>query len=425
MTPHYDLALPRAVIEAVLSGRVGRERLWSGPAGISDQGDTVEWLAPRLTAWGMADAEGPLVLARVTPDLPDPADWVGVLAQAGLEAAVTVVGLGLTPAGAASAWVRTAGDWQPVRRLRLVGRGMHCLSLTEPAEVAPDPADSDRWSRVIGALSLPVWQRLRGLHYAVIGVGRAGSLLATSLARLGARRLTLIDPDRVEPHNLDAMDGVYPADVGRFKVEVVAEHLRRIGGPALIVTPLPHGLTTPPALSAVRAAEVFLCAVDDERTRLAAGILATLYLRPLLDIGGGVLRDDAGQLVPGGDIRLILPDEGRCLWCFGGLSQAARSPALLRTSEPPAPWQQLRAGSLRSVNQINAHVGLRLLEAMVAESGGSVWLRLEEAEGIPQLVNQTPPPAFQCPLCAKELGRGDAGLGRLLALAEGLLGGTL
>jgi len=52
--------------------------------------------------------------------------------------------------------------------------------------------------RLIGALGgADVWDRLTGLHYTLVGLGRTGSLVAHTLARRGARRLTLIDPDAV------------------------------------------------------------------------------------------------------------------------------------------------------------------------------------------------------------------------------------
>jgi len=63
----------------------------------------------------------------------------------------------------------------------------------------------------------------------LIGAGGIGSAVALGLAKMGCQRLTLIDPDQVEPHNLPSQ--LYRlADVGRPKVEALAELLAEMAG---------------------------------------------------------------------------------------------------------------------------------------------------------------------------------------------------
>lgn len=68
---------------------------------------------------------------------------------------------------------------------------------------------------------------------AVVGCGGTGSLVAEGLCRLllpqREMQLLLIDPDRVEPHNL-LRQAFYPGDVGRFKAEVLATRLSKLYG---------------------------------------------------------------------------------------------------------------------------------------------------------------------------------------------------
>ena len=106
-----------------------------------------------------------------------------------------------------------AQDLTPVHSLRLVGPGMLRINLqrapwpewSSQAGEEPHQDLSERWSRTIGALGFDVWQRLIGLRYAIVGLGRTGSSLALALARLGVQHLTLIDPDLLERHNLGEM----------------------------------------------------------------------------------------------------------------------------------------------------------------------------------------------------------------------------
>ena len=67
----------------------------------------------------------------------------------------------------------------------------------------------------------------KSLTYAGAG-GNIGSPAVVSLVRTGClERVTLIDPDTYEPHNLASQD-IAPHDVGRRKVDVLAERIRRI-----------------------------------------------------------------------------------------------------------------------------------------------------------------------------------------------------
>ncbi|MCC6177324.1 MAG: ThiF family adenylyltransferase [Chloroflexi bacterium] len=60
---------------------------------------------------------------------------------------------------------------------------------------------------------------------AVVGVGGIGSPTTLALAKMGCRRLSIYDPDTVEPHNLPSQ--LYRLDdVGRPKVEALAEVVR-------------------------------------------------------------------------------------------------------------------------------------------------------------------------------------------------------
>ena len=68
--------------------------------------------------------------------------------------------------------------------------------------------------------------RLARCHAVVIGVGAIGRQVALQLAAGGAPRLSLCDPDTVAIENL-ATQGFWESDLGRPKVEAVAELARR------------------------------------------------------------------------------------------------------------------------------------------------------------------------------------------------------
>lgn len=304
--------------------------------------------------------------------------------------------------------------------LLVAGSAMQRLSLRQtPVETAtPDMA---RWSRFVGALDMGAMDAFHTLHFAIAGTGRNGSLMAASLARAGVRQLTLIDPDIVEPHNLDSMDGVNETHIDSPKAEALADALKR-DHPRLVVEVQNLSVTSPAGLAALRTADIVISCLDDESARLATAMAASLALRPLLDVASGI-HQQGKSLRMGGDIRLIVPGEHNCLACFGGFANPQGIAAVVRGENTRRSWQEERLGSLRSLNQINVHLGLRLLEDMLAgRMMHSTWLRFLWRDGNPVIEHLGPErkPASTCPLCALA-GHGDDALPRLPEVTKNII----
>ncbi|MBI3962993.1 MAG: ThiF family adenylyltransferase [Deinococcus sp.] len=325
-------------------------------------------------------------------------------------------------------------DLEPLHQLRLVGPGMHAIGLQQ--ELLPEPlartmveGSSEesvaRWSRTIGALGQEAWQRLVGLRYALIGVGRAGSSLALALARMGVTQLTLIDPDRVESHNLGETPALTGADIGQLKVEAVAVSLASGAAVPPEVVTVPESITHLHALRAAQACDLLISCVDHDGARLAAAVIAALFCKPLLDIATGVHGQGRGRRL-GADVRLVLP--GQCLLCFGGLRDEARAWQMLASTEAERAfyarqdWRRERAGSLASLNQCAVGVGVRLLEDLIAERvQESTWAHLAfDASGRLTVSYPTGSPRLDrspCSLC-ELAGWGEDGLPRVVDLLD-------
>jgi len=288
--------------------------------------------------------------------------------------------------------VRVDERIEPITSLRLIGPGLERVAAVDfPKTWVPTSEDVARWSRHVGALDWETWQRQRTLRVTVIGAGRIGSVAATTLAYWGTP-LQIVDADRVERHNLDATEGVRPPDLGRFKAEVLASHLQRLDTGAPVV-PVVAEVRAAPGQAALADAEVAVCCVDNDAARRFVGHWAHHGGLVLLDLGTGVRRN--GEVWrAGADVRLILPGEG-CLSCWGGLAEPA-------APESGEDWQQERAGSLRTLNQLAAHLGLALLEQLITgRLAGSIWMRLEigAATGIPSVRTVPRPPTGVCADC--------------------------
>lgn len=134
--------------------------------------------------------------------------------------------LGVDEAWSARFWTwdgqRCERAW--CRKVRVVGGR---LRLTFNDELAAPPRRRPSLRRTIDTWGAGRQADLARLRVGIAGLGSVGCLVAEALARVGVERVLLVDADRVETHNLDRLLYASQADVGRFKVELAAEHLRR------------------------------------------------------------------------------------------------------------------------------------------------------------------------------------------------------
>ena len=86
----------------------------------------------------------------------------------------------------------------------------------------------------------PDWDKLPLI--AVVGCGGTGGFVAEGLCRIlidSPLEVILIDPDRVEPHNLRRQT-FYEGDIGKFKSQVLAERLSRQYGRQIAYSVFPY-----------------------------------------------------------------------------------------------------------------------------------------------------------------------------------------
>ena len=188
-------------------------------------------------------------------------------------------------------------------------RGESCVAL-------PYSLESDLFSRHSGLLETSA---LLQSGVIVCGCGSVGSLAALDLARSGVGRFLLIDPDLLAIENL-CRHQCGLADVGRQKVEAMAERIRQINPRALVQThALPLERLDPAVIDRFRAdnADTLMLACADSRRadRHAAHLAAALAL-PFLAIG-------LWERAFAGEIFYSHPDQPMpCYGCaFDGLAE--------------------------------------------------------------------------------------------------------
>ena len=183
---------------------------------------------------------------------------------------------------------------------------------------APSPAPSRNvLRRTFDTWGLHGQETLSRLHIGIVGLGSVGSSVAESIGRLGVERVTLVDPDQVEEHNLDRLLNATRDDIGKRKVDVAAKAMRQNGTAEhpQIVT-FPTSVHQADAYRAILECDIVFSCVDRPVARDVLNYVANAHLIPVID--GGI----AVQLTPARDsifsahwrTQLVTPYH-RCMRC--------------------------------------------------------------------------------------------------------------
>jgi len=116
---------------------------------------------------------------------------------------------------------------------------------------------TERYSRQAALVPM---ERLETMKITVVGVGAIGRQVALQLAAIGVHHLELVDFDVVEESNI-ASQGFFEADLGRYKVDAVADDAHRINA-ALDVQVVSDRFRR-----SMETGDALFCAVDKIDTR--------------------------------------------------------------------------------------------------------------------------------------------------------------
>lgn len=198
----------------------------------------------------------------------------------------------------------------PIGPLSIIGPRM--VRLAPNARPPEAIGDEDTQLRHRDFLDPVVLGMLRHLRVAIVGCGGMGPLVAENLLRLGVREFVLFDPDRVDRSNLNRWPGARPYDVGRLKVDVLADHLRAAAPQAVIETIAVDVVDANP-FHALASCDLAVGAVDNDVARFWLNRACCAGLVPLFDFGVRVRvkprTDFLTRFVP------VIPGTTACLEC--------------------------------------------------------------------------------------------------------------
>lgn len=205
----------------------------------------------------------------------------------------------------------------PAEDIRVAGPGL--VFHRAPSRAEPSGADPayDRQNRALGAEGRSI---LSGVSAGLAGTGGTGSPTAEQLIRLGIGELIVVDDDVVTESTPTRGYGSGAGDIGRPKVDTIADLNDRIGLGGTKVIPLQLNVRDPRAVDALADCDVVFGCTDGHASRVVLNRLAYWHLIPVIDLGVLITSTDAG-IIRSVDARVTIIGPGLpCLLCRGRVS---------------------------------------------------------------------------------------------------------
>ena len=214
------------------------------------------------------------------------------------------------------------------------------------------------------------------LRVGIVGLGSVGSVIAEALARIGVSRVLLIDPDRVESHNLDRLLHGSRRSIGRFKVDVAARAMRSAATSThLDVKTMPVSVHSEDGYRAALDCDLLFSCVDRPVARDVLNYIANAHLIPVVD--GGVAVETHRDRLHSAHWRVRLVTPGRCcLRCAGQYSSSMVSVELDGSLDDPSYIRTLDAADgLRNENvfPFSLHVAAMQVNLMIRYLTAEEW----------------------------------------------------
>jgi molybdopterin/thiamine biosynthesis adenylyltransferase len=157
-----------------------------------------------------------------------------------------------------------------------------------------------------------IQSRLTCARVVVVGVGGAGSWVVQSLAAAGVGNLVLIDPDIVEPSNLNRQVLFDSGDIGRVKVDAAAERVAEIDARITVDVRRMRVDTSEQLAAQLSEADLVVSCADQPSVPVVADVVATACTAAgVPHIVGGAYGAQLGA--PG---VTVLPGRTTCWSCI-------------------------------------------------------------------------------------------------------------
>lgn len=207
------------------------------------------------------------------------------------------------------------GKMEEVTDIRVVGTTYHEFPVTN--DKRKPRAISSTFDRQVRAIGTGAQGRLQQACVSIVGVGGTGSAVAVQLARMGVKKLRLVDRDIVDESNVTRMYGSTHKDVGKPKVEMMKKHLSSFSKTK--VETLCVDIAKKDVVSVLSDSDVIFGCTDNLTSRSILNDIAVQHYIPLIDVGCRIDLNENNSINQAiAKVQVVTPDSA-CLWCTGAL----------------------------------------------------------------------------------------------------------
>jgi len=202
-------------------------------------------------------------------------------------------------------------------KVRVVGSQVYKIYPND--NITPPPPRKEVLKRTFDTWGRESQNTIARLKVGIVGLGSVGCIVAEAIARIGISQVTLIDPDRVEEHNLDRLLYGTARDIGKLKVDLAAEAMRRHATAGRIkITAFPLSIHDETAYKAALDCDILFSCVDRPVPRDVLNYIAQAHLIPVIDGGVAVETDRRQDRLSSAHWRAhIVTLYHQCLRCNG------------------------------------------------------------------------------------------------------------
>lgn len=185
----------------------------------------------------------------------------------------------------------------------------------------PTPEVHKRHDRQVRAFGAGGQRAISRLTVAIVGLGGTGSATVQQLAHLGVERFVLIDPDRVEEHNLNRLVGGTLEDVHSPKAQVAERMIRSIVKESR-VDAIGRDVVDSDVAQRLLEADFIFCCTDSHASRAVINQVSYQYLIPAIDMGVSLGVTDGEVASITGRVQMLAPGLA-CLTCTNAIDANA------------------------------------------------------------------------------------------------------
>ena len=140
------------------------------------------------------------------------------------------------------------------------------------------------------------FERFRGAHVCVVGIGGVGAWTAEALARSAIGRLTLIDPDHLAESNVNRQVHALTHELGKSKIQAMTERIAAIN-PFCKVSGIEE-FVTPENAAELLAGDYddVVDAIDNARAKVALVVHCRRRKQKLVCLGAAGGQTDPGRI---------------------------------------------------------------------------------------------------------------------------------